>query len=155
MKTIKGATTFLRVIIFLFAIAVLGLCVYWLPGLAIKEPKINPGVYSLYPLLLYVYGVCIAFSFALYHAYKLLSYIDLNNAFSEKTFESLDIIKKCGFAIILFLGLGIVTLKIIAASSGDDPAGPIALSLLAIITTSIIIAFIDVLQKPLKKYLDS
>lgn len=32
---------------------------------------------------IYVYGCCITFSIALYQAFKLLTYIERNNAFSE------------------------------------------------------------------------
>lgn len=150
----RGSTTFLKVIIFLIGSAVLALCIFWLPVIAIREPKAHPGVYSLYPLLGYAYGCCIAFSIALYQAFKLLTYIERNNAFSELSLKSLKIIKKCGLTIIFFIVLGIVTLKVIAKVTGDDPAGPISLSLIGILATSIITAIVDALQKPLKNILE-
>jgi len=151
----QGSTTFLKVIIFLLGIAVLALCIFWLPILAIREPKAHPGDYSLYPLLGYAYGCCIAFSVALYQAFKLLIYIEGNNAFSELSLKSLMVIKKCGLTIIIFFVLGIVTLKVISKISGDDPAGPISLSIMSILATSIITAIVDVLQKLLKNLLDT
>lgn len=63
MNVKQGSTTFLKVIIFLIGIAVLALCIFWLPEIAIREPKAHPGDYSLYPLLGYAYGCCIASSF--------------------------------------------------------------------------------------------
>lgn len=155
MNVKKGSTTFLKVIIFLIGIAVLALCIFWLPGLAIREPKAHPGDYSLYPLLGYAYGCCIAFSVALYQAFKLLTYIERNNAFSELSLKSLKVMKKCGLTTIFFIVLGIVTLKVIAKVTGDDPAGPISLSLMGILATSIITAIVDVLQKLLKNLLDT
>ncbi|HCL01295.1 MAG TPA: DUF2975 domain-containing protein [Lachnoclostridium phytofermentans] len=155
MNIKQGSATYLKVVIFLIGIAVLALCIYWLPGLAIREPKAHPGDYSLYPLLGYAYGCCIAFSIALYQAFKLLTYIQRNNAFSELSLKSLKVIKKCGLTIIIFFVLGIVTLKVIAKASGDDPAGPISLSLMSILATSIITAIVDVLQKLLKNFLDT
>lgn len=155
MKVKQGSTTFLKVIIFLLEIAMLALCFFWLPVIAIREPKAHPGVFSLYPLLVYAYGCCIAFSVALYQAFKLLTYIETNNAFTEFSFKSLKVIKKCGFATIFFIVLGIVTLRVIAKVSGDDPAGPISLSLMGILATSIITAIVDVLQKLLKNILDT
>ena len=155
MNVKQGSITFLKVIIFLSGIGMLALCIYWLPGLAIREPKAHPGVYSLYPLLGYAYGCCIAFSVGLYQAFKLLTYIERNNAFSELSLKSLKVIKNCGFTIIFFFVLGIVTLKIIAKVSGDDAAGPISLSLMSILATSIIIAIVDVLQKLLRNLLDT
>ena len=154
MNIKQGSTTFLKVIIFLIGIVVLALCIIWLPGIAIKEPKTHPGDYSLYPLLGYVYGCCIAFSVALYQAFKLLTYIERNNAFSELSLKSLKVMKKCGLTIILFFLLGIITLKVIAKISGDDPAGPISLSFMSILATSIITAIVDVLQKLLINILE-
>lgn len=51
--------------------------------------------------------------------------------------------------------LVIVTLKVIAKVTGDDPAGPISLSLMGILATSIITAIVDVHQKLLKNILDT
>jgi uncharacterized membrane protein YuzA (DUF378 family) len=155
MNVKQGSTTFLKVIIFLIGIAVLALCIYWLPVIAIREPKAHPGVYSLYPLLGYAYGCCIAFSVALYQAFRLLTYIERNNAFSELSLKSLKVIKKSALTTIFFIVLGIVYLKVLAKVTGDDPAGPISLSLMGILATSIITAIVDVLQKLLKNLLDT
>ena len=155
MNVKQGSTTFLKVIIFLIGIAVLALCIFWLPVLAIREPKAHPGDYSLYPLLGYVYGCCIAFSVALYQVFKLLTYIERNNAFSELSLKSLKVINKSALTTIFFIVLGIVYLKVLAKVTGDDPAGPISLSLMGILATSIITAIVDVLQKLLKNILDT
>lgn len=141
---------FLKFVAFLIGIAVLAVCIYWLPQAAIRDAKVRPGDYSIYPLLICAYGVCITFSVALYQAYKLLSYIDSNNAFSESSLKSLEVIKKCAFTIIFLILLGIVYLRAYAMFTGDDPAGPIALGLIGILVTAIIAAIIDVLQKPIK-----
>lgn len=154
MNVKQGSTTFLKVIIFLIGIAVLALCIYWLPEIAIREAKTRPGEYSLYPILGFAYGCCIAFSVALYQAFKLLTYIERNNAFSELSLKSLKVIKKCALTTIFFIVLGIVYLKVLSKVTGDDPAGPISLSLMGILATSIITAIVDVLQKLLKNLLD-
>ena len=154
MSVKQGSTTFLKVIIFLIGIAVFALCIYWLPEIAIKDAKARPGDYSLYPFLVYAYGFCITFSVALYQAFKLLTYIERNNIFSELSLKSLKVIKKCCFTTIFIFVLGIVSLKVISKISGDDPAGPISLSLMGILATSIITAIVDVLQKPLKNILE-
>jgi len=155
MKVKQGPTTFLKVIIFLLGIVMVALCFYWLPVIAIREPKVHPGVYSLYPLLVYAYGCCISFSVALYQAFKLLTYVETNNALSESSLKSLKVIKKCGFTTIFFIVLAIATLKVIAEASGDDSAGPISLSLMGILAISIITAVVDVLQKLLKNLMDT
>jgi len=155
MNVKQGSTTFLKVIIFLIGIAVFALCIYWFPELAIRDAKERPGDYSLYPILGFAYGCCIAFSVALYQVFKLLTYIEGNNAFSELSLKSLKVIKKSALTTIFFFVLGIVYLKVHAKFTGDDPAGPIALSLMCILATSIITAIVDALQKPLKNLLDT
>ncbi|MGG3564840.1 DUF2975 domain-containing protein [Neobacillus rhizosphaerae] len=151
----RGSAIFLKVIIFLVGIAVLTLCIYWMPVLTIRDVKAHPGGdYSIYPLLVCAYGICIAFSFTLFQVYKLLTFIERNNAFSESSLKSLKVIKKCAFTAIFFIMLMIISLKVISSISGDDSAGPISVSLISILATSIIIAVVDVLQKPLKSFLD-
>ncbi|MBT2669097.1 DUF2975 domain-containing protein [Bacillus sp. ISL-4] len=154
MKVKRGSTTFLKVIIFLVGIAVLALCI-WLPEIAVRDARVHPDTaYFLIPFLVCAYGFCIAFSVALYQAYKLLTYIEKNNAFSELSLKSLKVIKKCAFTVIFLILLGIVSLKVLAKITGDDPAGPISLSLMGILATSIIAAIVDALQKPLKNVPD-
>lgn len=155
MQGKQGATTFLKGIILLFGMVMLALCFYWLPVIAIREPKAHPGDYSLYPLLIFAYGCCIAFSVALYQSFKLLNYIETDNAFSEFALKSLQIMKKCGFTIIFCIVLAIATLRVIAEVSGDDAAGPISLSLMGILATSSITAVVDVHQKLLKNFIDT
>ncbi len=154
MNVKRGSTTFLKVIIFLTGIAVLALCI-WLPEIAVRDARVHPDTaYFLIPFLVCAYGFCIAFSVALYQAFKLLTYIEKNNAFSELSLKSLKVIKKCAFTVIFLILLGIVSLKVLAKITGDDPAGPISLSLMGILATSIIAAIVDALQKPLKNVPD-
>lgn len=145
---------FLKMVAFLIGIAVLAVCIYWLPQAAIRDAKERPGDYSIYPLLIGAYGVWITFSVALYQAYKLLSFININNAFSEVSLQCLKVIKKCAFTTILFILFLIVYLRVLAMFTGDDAAGPIALGLIGMLVTAIIAAIIDVLQKPIKNSLE-
>ncbi|NOU92536.1 DUF2975 domain-containing protein [Paenibacillus sp. LMG 31456] len=154
MNVNRGSTTFLKVIIFLAGIAVLALCI-WLPEIAVRDARVHPvTAYFLIPFLVCAYGFCIAFSVALYQAYKLLTYIEKNNAFSELSLKSLKVIKKCTFAVIFLIVLGIVSLMVLAKVTGDDAAGPISLSLIGILVTSTVAAFVSVLQKPIKNFLE-
>lgn len=146
---------FLKTIAFVIGVAVLAVCIYWLPQAAIRDAKVRPGDYSIYPLLICAYGVCITFFVALSQIYKLLSYININNAISELSIKSLKVIKKCAFTIIIFILLLIIYLRILAMFTGEDAAGPIALGLIGILVTAIIAAIIDVLQKPIKHILEN
>jgi heme/copper-type cytochrome/quinol oxidase subunit 1 len=154
MKVKLSSTFFLKVIAFLIGIAVLAVCIYWLPEATRRDAIERPGDYSLYPLLACAYGICITFSVVLYQVFKLLTYIEKNNAFSELSLKSLKLIKKCAFTVIFFILIAIVYLRVLAQFTGDDPAGPISLGLMGILATSVIAAFVNVLQKPLKNVLD-
>ncbi|MBM7619766.1 hypothetical protein JOC95_001618 [Bacillus tianshenii] len=154
MNVKQGSTTFLKVIIFLAGIGVLALCI-WLPVIAVRDARVHPDTaYFLIPFLVCAYGFCIAFSVALYQAFKLLTYIEKNNAFSELSLKSLRVIKNCAFTVIFLFLLGIVSLMVLAKTTGDDAAGPISLSLMGILVTSIVAAFISVLQIPIKNSLN-
>ncbi|MDX1699315.1 MAG: DUF2975 domain-containing protein [Melioribacteraceae bacterium] len=153
MNVKRGSTTFLKVIIFLIGIAVLAVCIFLLPEAARRDAIERPGDYSLYPLLVCAYGICITFSLALYQVFKLLTYIEKNNAFSELSLQSLKVIK-CAFTVIFFILLAILYLRVNAQFTGDDAAGPISLSLMGILAISIIAAIVDALQKPLKNVSD-
>ena len=155
MNVKLGSTFFLKGVAIFIGIAVLAVCIFLLPEAAIRDSIVRPGDYSIYPLLLCAYGVCITFSVALYQAYKLLSYIDRNNVFSELSLKSLKIIKKCAFTIIFFILLVIVYLRMYAMFTNDDAAGPVALCLMGIFATAIITAIVDVLQKTLKNSLEN
>ncbi|EPD81717.1 MULTISPECIES: DUF2975 domain-containing protein [unclassified Paenibacillus] len=155
MNVKRGSTNFLKVIIFLAGIAVLALCIYWLPEATRRDALVNPDYhYQVYPLLVCAYGICITFSVALYHVFKLLTYIEKNNAFSELSLKSLKVIKRCAFTVIFFILLVIVNLMVLAKTTGDDAAGPISLSLIGIFATSIVAVILEVLQKPIKNLLD-
>ncbi len=154
MNVKRGSTTFLKVIIFLVGIAVLAVCIFLLPEAARRDAIERPGDYSLYPLLVCAYGICITFSVALYQVFKLLIYIEKNNTFSALTLQSLKVIKKCAFAVIFFILLAIVYLRVHAQFTGEDAAGPISLGLMGVLATSVVAAIVDVLQKPLKNFLD-
>jgi quinol-cytochrome oxidoreductase complex cytochrome b subunit len=129
----------------------LALCIFLLPEIAIRDAKVHPDTaYFLFPFLVCVYGFCITFSVVLYQAFKLLTYIERNNAFSELSLKSLKVIKKCAFTVIFFILLGIVSLMVLAKVKGEEVAGQISLGLMGILATSIIAAIVDALQKPLK-----
>ena len=123
---------------------------------SVRREKIErPGDNSIYPLLICAYGICITFSVALYQLIKLLTYIEKNNAFSELSFQSLKVMKKCTFTVIFFLFLAIVYLRVLVAFTGDDAACPISLGQMGILASCVFAAIIDVLQKPIKNFLES
>lgn len=155
MDVKRGSTTFLKIIIVLASIGVLALSIR-LPWIAYNDAKVHPATaYFLIPFLICAYGFCIAFSISLYQAFKLLTYIEKNNALSELALNSLQIIKRCAFAVIVLIVIAIASLRVLTTVVKDDAAGPTALCLMAILATSIFAAIIHTLQKPINNSLDS
>lgn len=87
-------TFFLKGVVVLIRITALALCIFWLPGIASRDAEANPETaYLQYPFLVCAYVLSIPFLVALYQAFKLLSYIDRNKAFSELSVRALRYIK--------------------------------------------------------------
>ncbi|MEH7085153.1 DUF2975 domain-containing protein, partial [Neobacillus drentensis] len=94
----RGSTLFLKMAVFLMGVPVLALCIFGMPWLA-KNP-VNPDYdHILYPIVIGMYVSVIPFFAALYQAFKLLSYIDKNQAFSELSVKALKKIKFCAMVI--------------------------------------------------------
>lgn len=77
-----GSTLFLKAAVFLIGTPVLALSifgVYWL----VNNPANPEYDHILYPIIIGMYVSVIPFFVALFQAFKLLSYIDKNQAFSE------------------------------------------------------------------------
>ncbi|KNZ41602.1 DUF2975 domain-containing protein [Acetobacterium bakii] len=108
----KGAKiNFLKVAIVIIGVTILLLCVFGLPWLAEYSTEINPEYgYLKYPILIWIYITTIPFFVALFEGFKLLKYIESENAFSELGVESLNHIKQCGIGIIILYGIGLVIL---------------------------------------------
>src|SRR3989344_2135520 len=97
----KGSTLFLKVVIYLIGLAVLGLCVI-LVGNAFGNQ--NVGMY--FPILIGMTVTAIPFFYALYQGLLLLSYIDNNTAFSDLSVKAIKNIKNCAFTISLIYATG-------------------------------------------------
>ena len=147
----KRETLFLKVVIFLIGIPILGLCIFGLPSIANEAAEYYP-VYLLYPVLIGMYAAAVPFFFALYQTLKLLSYIDKNKAFSELSVKALKNIKYCAITIsILYAGLIPLLFPIAQA---DDAPGIAALGLVITFASIVIAVFAAVLQKLLKNAID-
>ena len=88
----RGSTKFLKIAVIFLGIPILALCIFVLPTLAIDAAESNSKfAYALYGIVIVMYVSAIPYFIALYQAFKLLSYIDKNKAFSE---ISVKILKK-------------------------------------------------------------
>ncbi|MEH7331919.1 DUF2975 domain-containing protein [Neobacillus drentensis] len=145
----RGSTIFLKVIIFLAGIAVLALCIFFVPRLANFAANLYPNIAPLkYLIFILMYGAAVPFYFALYQAFNLLRYIDENTAFSELSVKALKNIKCCAFIISGLYLLGLPLFHFIAKKV--DP--PIGLMVIIIVFASLVIAvFAAILQRLLQE----
>lgn len=146
MKRKAGSTTFLKAVIVLFGVAVLAMCIFLVPGIADFAVKLYPEFTLIKALIIIVlYGAAVPFYIALYQAFKLLGYIDQNQAFSDIAVRVLKNIKYCAAAIIGWFVLGMPLFYLLAER--DDAPGIIVIGLIIIFASMVIAVFAAVLQK--------
>ncbi|WP_075618890.1 DUF2975 domain-containing protein [Paenisporosarcina indica] len=147
----QGTTLFLKIALILIGIPVLALCIFGLSWLA--NNPVNPEyAHILYPILI---GMCVAvipFFVALYQAYKLLSYIDKNQAFSELSVKALKNIKFCAITVS---GLYVLILPFVyLIAELDDAPGLIIMGMVPVFAALVIAVFAAVLQRLLQEAID-
>ncbi|RPF53457.1 DUF2975 domain-containing protein [Aquisalibacillus elongatus] len=149
----KSSTTFLKLVIILIGLAVLTVCVTVLPMVAINLAD-NPTFvkWVMYPIIIGMYVSAIPFFYALYQAWRLLTYIDHNEAFSDLSVHALKIIKQCALTIS---GVYVLMMPLIYIfGEKDDAPGVILMGLVIIFASFVIAVFASVLQKVMKSALE-
>ncbi|MGQ9009824.1 DUF2975 domain-containing protein [Bacillus stercoris] len=149
----RMSTLFLKIAVILIGIPILALCIFLVPKIANYSAELLPNiVYIKYLVFIYLYVTAIPFYFALYQAFKLLSYIDKNKAFSGLSVRALKNIKYCAVTISIFYAAGMPVFYLIADI--DDAPGIIFIGLVIIFASMVIAVFAAVLQKLLKEAID-
>ncbi|MGE7906824.1 DUF2975 domain-containing protein [Peribacillus sp. NPDC094092] len=146
----KQVTTFfLKLAVIFIGIPVLALCIFLVPHMANFAAKMFPNIAPMkYLVFIVMYGAAVPFYFALYQAFNLLRYIDVNTAFSKLSVKALKNIKCCAITISGLYVLGLPLFHLIAKKV--DP--PIGLMGLIIIFASLVIAvFAAILQRLLQE----
>ncbi|NEY71399.1 DUF2975 domain-containing protein [Bacillus mesophilus] len=143
----RGSTLFLKIAVFLIGTPVLALGIFGLT-LLLRNPA-NPDYDQiLYPIVIGMYVSVIPFFTALYQAFKLLSYIDSNEAFSERSVRSLKVIKLCAITIS---GVYVVIIPFVfLVAELDDAPGLVLVGGIPIFGSLVIAVFAAVLQKLLQ-----
>lgn len=137
----------------LIGIPILALCIFLVPKIANYSAELFPNIaYIKYLVFIYLYVTAIPFYFALYQAFKLLSYIDKNKAFSGLFVRALKNIKYCAVTISIFYAAGMPVFYLMAEI--DDAPGIIVIGLIIIFASMVIAVFAAVLQKLLKEAID-
>ncbi len=139
----KGSTLFLKAVVLLLGAGVLAICVFGLPSII---DSIDWGGYD--PILLGLYVPALPFFFALFQAFKLLGFIDKNEAFSELSVKALKNIKYCACTISGLFTAGMP--YIVYVADKDDAPGVVAIGLVIIGAALVIAVFAAVLQSLLQ-----
>ena len=149
----RGSTLFLKIAVILIGIPVLALCIFLVPEIANFAAELYPDIaYIKYLVFIDLYASAIPFYFALYQAFKLLSYIDKNKAFSELSVKALKNIKYCAITISILYVAGMPLFYLMAEI--DDAPGIIVIGLVIIFASMVIAVFAAVLQRLLQEAID-
>lgn len=146
----RGSTLFLKIAVILIGIPVLALYIFLVPEIASFAAELYPDfAYMKHLVFVDFYATAIPFYFALYQAFKLLSYIDKNKAFSELSVKALKNIKYCAITISSLFVLGMPLFYIMAEI--DDAPGIILIGMVMIFASMVIAVFAAVLQRLLQE----
>lgn len=138
----KRSSIFLQIVIILISIGTLALLL-WEPQ--IEGRNAHATLFEIYfkdPFLAYAYMASLPFFVALYQAFKILGYTRQNKIFSHTTVKSLRIIKYCAIAIIGFVAIGEIFIRLTDNTDSDNPGAAIFVGIL-ITFGSIIIATVS------------
>ncbi|UOQ49645.1 DUF2975 domain-containing protein [Gracilibacillus caseinilyticus] len=143
----RSTTLFLKIAIFLIGSIVISLSIFLLPKLANDTTRMFPEYAHLhYPVLIGLYVTTIPFFIAIFQAFKLLNYINNNNAFSELSVTALKYIKFSANTISALYVLGSIFL---ITQQALHP-GIAIIGFIIIFASTIIAVFSAVLEKLLQ-----
>lgn len=149
----QRSTLFLKTAIILIGIPILALCIFLVPNIGNYAAELYPDIaYIKYLILINLYATVVPFYFALYQAFKLVSFIDKGNAFSKLSVRALKKIKNCAVTISILYVVGMPLFYLVAER--DDAPGIIILGMLLIFASMVIAVFAAVLQRLLKDAID-
>jgi Protein of unknown function (DUF2975) len=147
----KRETFFLKIALFLIGAPIAALCIFGLPLFAMNTADTS-FANVVYGILAVMYASAIPFYAALFQAFKLLTFIDRNNAFSESSVNALKKIKTCSIVISSFYVAGMPLFYMLGEA--DDAPGAIVIGMIFIFGSSVIAVFAAVLQKLLNNAIE-
>jgi hypothetical protein len=149
----KRETLFLKVVIFLMSLPILALCIWGLPWLAKGMLETYPELSNvIYPLIMILYVSALPYYYALFQTFKLLSYIDRNEAFSD---FSVKVLKKIKYSAITICFLYVVVLPLIyLVADASDAPGMILMGMGISFASLAVAVFAAVLEKLLKNAIE-
>ncbi len=143
----SGSTLFLKAVLCLIALGVL-IWLVWFPQTEGRTAHLD--LFHIYsdPFIIYGYIASLPFFIGMYQAFKLLSLIEANKAFSQAAVATLRNMKFASLSLIGFIVLAEVYIRFFA--HGDDPAGPTALGIIVCFGSLVIATAAAVFQKLLQ-----
>ena len=151
---IRFSFIFLQIVIALIGIGVMAFLL-WEP--TVEGRNQNASFYEIYlkdPFLLYIYLGSSTFFIGLYQVYKLLGYVARNTVFSLKSLKSLEYIRHCALALIIFVIGAILYFFVVQAKNGEDIAGGVMFGFLIIIISVIVATTATLMERTIKKAID-
>lgn len=146
----QGSTLFLKTAVILMGIPVLAMCIFLVPNIGNFAAELYPEMaYIKYLVFINLYATAIPYYFALYQTFKLLNYIDKNNAFSELSVKALKNIKYSALAISVLYVLGMPLFYLVAER--DDAPGIIIIGMIIIFASMVIAVFLCRTPKTIKR----
>ena len=148
----KSSTIFLQVVIVLIGIVALAIMIRF----PLTEGRaVNLDLFSIYsdPFIIYGYAASIPFFVALYQAFKLLGYIGQNKIFSLNSVKALRAIKYCAIILGILIVMAALYIRIFHAGD-DDPAGFVAMAILATFISAVIATAAAVFERTLQSAVD-
>ncbi len=149
----KSSTIFLQTVIVLIGIGVL-IFMLWEPRL--EGVNAHATLFAIYfkdPFLAYAYLASIAFFMGLYQAFKVLGYAGQNNVFSQAAVNALRKIKYCAFTLAGAIVVAAAYIRI-SVHAGDDPAGALMMSMVAIFASVVVGAAAAMFERILQNAVD-
>lgn len=149
----KPKTLFLKLALVVIGIPILALCIFFVPKFASFAAELYPNhsYIQFYAYFLF-YGTTIPFYYALYQAYKLLKYIDQNEAFSSYSVIAIEKIKYSAVSISLLHIVGLPLFYLVAER--DDAPGFIIIGMMFVFASMVVAVFAAVLEKLLKEAIE-
>lgn len=147
----RSSTLFLKITLVLIAAAMIfGLIRF--PQTEGRAANLDPISIYADPFIIYLYLASLPFFYGLYQAFRLLNFIDSDQAFSQGAVNTLRNMK---YACLSLIGLIIVALIYIRLFvHGDDPAGPTGLGILVSFVLVVVATATAVFQKLLQNAVD-
>lgn len=140
----RGSTLFLKIALIIMGIPVLALGGISIPWL-LNNPANPEYAHILYPIIIGLYLSVIPYLIALYQSFRLLNFIDKNEAFS---YISVNALKKIKFCALTFSGLYVLILPFVYfVAELDDAPGMIIMGMVPIFASLVIAVFAAVLQR--------